>query len=247
MNEAQQQQQRQAAKRAAANAAANLIRSGMTVGLGTGSTATAFVEALGARVAAGELTVRGVPTSQASETLARRLGIETVPLGWESRPDITVDGADEIGPGLNLIKGGGGALVREKLVAAASRELIVIADASKEVPRLGAFPLPMAVFPFGWETACRQLTERFAVPASLRRQREPDGEPVITDDGLYLIDMSFGIIDDPERLQAQLREIVGVAEVGLFVGLATRAIVGQDDGRVVFSGSRRGTGSLLMP
>lgn len=224
MNEAEQK----AAKGAAANAAARLIQPGMTVGLGSGSTASLFVEALAERVREGGLTIRGVPTSRAAGDLARHLGVEVVPLSRTSRPDLTVDGADEIDPALNLIKGGGGALVQEKLVAVASRQFVVVADASKAVPTLGAFPLPVAILPYGWETTLERL-EAFGVPAA---RREKGGQPVVTDDGLYLVDMRFGTIADAGALEGELKRLVGVVEVGLFVGLATRALLGHADGRV---------------
>ncbi|MBC8102022.1 MAG: ribose-5-phosphate isomerase RpiA [Cytophagales bacterium] len=217
-------------KAAAGRAAARLVEDGMTVGLGTGSTASCFVEALAARVREEGLTIRGVPTSQAAERLARQSGIPLFPLTETTRPDLTIDGADEADSFLNLIKGGGGALVREKLVAASSGAMIVVADESKLVATLGAFPLPVAIIPTGWETTRARIEKVFPqVPVTLRLA--PGGSPTITDDGLHLLDLHFGpTITDPERLQAQLRAVVGVAEVGLFVGIASRMIVGRPDG-----------------
>ncbi len=221
----------EAAKRAAGDAAAARVESGMVVGIGTGSTAKFFTEALAHRVATEGLKVRGVPTSRQSRALAEQLGIPLVPLTKAACPDLTVDGADEFDPALNLIKGGGGALVQEKLVAVSSREMIVIADESKAVATLGAFPLPVAVVPFGWETTRERLIERFGVEADLRQNRDGHG-PFVTDDGLYVVDLRFGSIPDPAELESRIRGVTGVAEVGLFVGVASRVLVGAEDGTV---------------
>lgn len=218
-----------AAKRAAARAAAALVEPGMTVGLGSGSTAALFIEALAERIRREGLVFRGVPTSRAAEDLARRLGMDVVPLARDTRPDLTIDGADEVDSNLALIKGGGGALVQEKIVAVSSRRFVVVADTSKAVERLGAFPLPVAVVPFGWETTVGRLEDAFGVPAT---RREKEGAPVVTDDGLNLIDLRFGVISDPEALERGIKEIVGVVEVGLFVGLASRVLLGRSDGSV---------------
>lgn len=217
-------------KRASGRAAAQLIEDGMTVGLGTGSTASCFIEALAGRIEDEGLRIRGVPTSNAAEQLARKHGIPVFPLGQGTRPDLTVDGADETDARLNLIKGGGAALVQEKLVAASSGAMIVIADESKLVATLGAFPLPVAIIPFGWETTLQRIRKAFPhVDAALRLSG--DGSPLVTDDGLHIFDLPFGpAIRDPAALQAQLRAIVGVAEVGLFVGIASRVIIGRSDG-----------------
>ena len=218
-----------AAKRAAAHAAAQLVRTDTLVGIGTGSTAKFFVEALAARIHTDGLRVRGVPTSRQAQALAQERGIVTVPLTAATRPDLTVDGADEVDAHLNLIKGGGGALVQEKLVAVSSREMVVIADESKSSALLGKFALPVAVVPFGWETTNERLIARFAVPTALRQNRDGHG-PFVTDDGLYVIDLRFGTIPDPAALERELRSVVGVAEVGLFVGVASRVIFGAADG-----------------
>ena len=220
----------EAAKRAAAHAAARLVEPNMTVGLGTGSTAALFIEALAERVRRENLSVRGVPTSAAGAGLAGRVGLDLVPLGQNTRPDLTVDGADEVDPNLALIKGGGGALVREKLVAVSSRRFVVIADESKTVATLGAFPLPVAVLPFGWQTTQTRIEDGFGVRVALR---ERDGAPFVTDDGLYLLDLHFGpVIADAGDLEARLKAVVGVAEVGLFVGVANAALFGSPDGSV---------------
>ena len=219
-----------AAKRAAAAAAARLVEPNMTVGLGTGSTAALFIEALAERVRRENLSVRGVPTSAAGSGLAARLGLDLVALGQNTRPDLTVDGADEVDPSLSLIKGGGGALVREKLVAVSSRRFVVIVDENKAVTTLGAFPLPVAILPFGWETTRARIQDGFGVRVALR---ERDGAPFVTDDGLYLLDLHVGpAIADPGDLEARLKTVVGVAEVGLFVGVASVALFGSADGSV---------------
>jgi len=222
----------EAAKQAAARAAATLVQDGMIVGLGTGTTAVFFVEALAARVRQEGLTnVRGVPTSRASEELAARHDLPIVPLTPATRPDLTVDGADEVErESLALIKGNGGALVREKLVAVAARRFVVIADASKLVAHLGAFALPVAVLPFGWETTRARIEN--AVPGVTPRLREKDGAPFVTDDGLYVFDLPLGYVEDPAATEARLKSLVGVAEVGLFVGVAHEVLLGQADGSV---------------
>ena len=235
-------------KRAAAEAAARLVVDGMQVGLGTGSTAALFVDALGRRVADG-LRIVGVATSEATHWQASGLGIPLSTL--EERPalDLTVDGADEIGPDLVLIKGGGGALLREKLVAAASRRMIVIADASKRVPRLGRFPLPIEVVPFGFETTRRRLSaflEREAGgPIELSLRRGPDGSPFVTDGQHWIVDARMGTIADPAALAAGLEGILGVVEHGLFVGMADTALIGTQDGVIeVTTGRETGRGDV---
>lgn len=219
----------EAGKRAAAQAAVGLIESGMTVGLGSGTTSRLFIEALGARVRAEHLQIRGVPTSRAAEAQARALGIPVVELTRNTVPDLAIDGADEVDPRLNLIKGGGGALVQEKLVAVSARDFVVIADSSKAVAVLGKFPLPVAIIPFGWETTLGRLEQEFVVPAA-RRLR--DDQPLVTDDGMYLIDLQFGRIPDPEELENRLERIVGVIDIGLFIAIPSRVLYGYADGRV---------------
>jgi ribose 5-phosphate isomerase A len=217
-------------KRAAGEVAAKLVHDGMVVGIGTGSTVAFFIEALGRRIQSEGLKVRGIPTSEATVAHASRFGIPLVPLTPQTRPDLTIDGADEANPRLDLIKGGGGALLREKLVAAASREMVVIADASKCVAHLGAFPLPVAVVPFAAATLAAQLKEEFEVIPRLRLLA--DGEPFITDDGLYILDLPFGIIKRPAILDKRLKILPGVVETGIFINLAARMIVGHPDGHV---------------
>jgi len=221
-------------KRAAGEAAASLVETGMTVGLGTGSTAAFFVQALGRRVAGEGLKIRAVSTSQATEALAASLGITLLDLNDAPEIDLTVDGADEIGPGLSLIKGGGAALLREKLVWEASRRCVVIADAAKRVKTLGAFALPVEVVAFGHKTTARRLFDALAecdlgAAPSLRVR---DGDAVRTDNGGVIYDIACGAIPDPSMLADALKAVTGVVEHGLFLDLADEALVGQADGSV---------------
>jgi len=209
-------------KRLAAEAATEMVADGMTIGLGTGSTAAHAVRKLGARVRGG-LRIRAVPTSKATAELARAEGIPLVDFAQVTALDLTLDGADEFDPALNLIKGGGGALFREKIVAAASAELVVFADSSKQVPVLGRFPLPVEVNPFGWQVAAKKL-EALGAPVTLRMAGDA---PFQTDNGGYILDCAFGKIPDPRALHEAVRAIVGVTECGLFVGLAKRVYLGR--------------------
>jgi ribose 5-phosphate isomerase A len=219
-------------KHAAAVQAIALVQPGMRLGLGTGTTARHFIELLGERVRGG-LHVTAVPTSVATFTLANKAGIPLATLDETPDLDLTVDGADEIGPGLTLMKGGGGALLWEKIVAAASARMVVIADDSKWVPALGRFPLPIDVVPFG-VAATRRAVEKAAAacgcPGPAVQRLTPEGHPFITDGGHLLLDASLGRIPDPGALAARLSEIPGVAEHGLFIGLASAAIVAGPDG-----------------
>ena len=217
-------------KRAAGEGAAALVQEGMTVGLGTGTTAAWFVRALGAR----KLNVRGVPTSEATAALAASLGIALLDLDQAGTIDLTVDGADEIGPGLALIKGAGAALLREKLVWEASARCVVIADASKTPGRFGRFPLSIEVVTFGHVTTAKRIDGvlsdlGIAARATLRMR---DGAPVRTDGGNLIYDAACGAIDDPASLARALKQLTGVVEHGLFLGLAERALIGTDDGVV---------------
>jgi ribose 5-phosphate isomerase A len=218
-------------KRRAAAAALDYVEDGMRLGLGTGSTAAEFVRLLGRRVAEG-LAVTGVATSLATERLARESGIPLTTLDETPELDLDVDGADEIGPDLGLIKGGGGALLREKIVANASARMIVVADASKKVAELGAFPLPIEVVAFGL-TATAIAIEQAAVELGLSGAidlRRRDGEPFVTDSGNRILDASFGRIPDPEELALRLASIPGVVEHGLFLGFADLALLASPDG-----------------
>ena len=218
-------------KRLAAEKALEFVRPGMKLGLGTGSTAAQFVDALGASVKSG-LTVVGVPTSEATRVQAERLGIPLTTLEETPELDLTVDGADELDGELNLIKGGGGALLREKIVAASSKRMIVIADASKRVAKLGAFPLPVEVVPFGLgstrirlEASCKALGLSGSITL-----RHRNGTIFVTDEGHYILDCAFGAIDDPARLAATLSLLPGVVDHGLFIGLASAAILAGASG-----------------
>jgi ribose 5-phosphate isomerase A len=212
-------------KQRAAAAALAYVEPGMKLGLGTGSTASRFVDLLGRKVAAG-LKVIGVPTSEATRVQAQRLGVPLTTLDETPELDLTVDGADEIDGGLRLIKGGGGALLREKIVAASSRAMLVIVDASKKVAQLGAFPLPIEVVPFGLASTQARL-DRVCAGLGLSGEiklRRRGTEVFVTDGGHYILDAAFGAIPDPERLAAHLA-IPGVVEHGLFLGLASFALV----------------------
>jgi ribose 5-phosphate isomerase A len=219
-------------KREAAARAIDFVRSGMRLGLGTGSTAQHFVELLAERVRAG-LDVIAVPTSEATRAQAARLGITLASLDDVPELDLTVDGADEIAPDLTLIKGGGGALLREKIVAAASARMIVIADDSKYVDVLGRFPLPIEITPFG-AAATRRAVEIAAAragsagPAQLRGDR--DGHAFVTDGGHWLLDAQLSRITDPVALASRLAAVPGVMEHGLFIGLAQTAILAGPKG-----------------
>lgn len=207
--------------------AAEFVEDGMRVGLGTGSTAYWLVERLGERVRAG-LRVRCVPTSRRTEEQARALGIPLVTLGEVVELDIAIDGADEIGPELALIKGGGGALLREKLVASAARRFVVIADLSKRVEVLGRFPLPVEVVQFGWELTARRVAAVTEVEPV--RRREANGAPFVTDNGNYILDCHCGEIPNPARTERELKSLAGVVESGLFVGMADTAVLADEEG-----------------
>ena len=219
-------------KRAAAARAIEFVRPGMRLGLGTGSTAHAFIELLGERVRGG-LKIVAVPTSEATRDHAVRLGVPLTTLDDTPELDLTIDGADEIAPDLTLIKGGGGALLREKIVASASAEMLVIADESKWVPVLGRFPLPIEILPFG-ATATRRAVEAAAAaagcpgPAALRPGA--GGHAFVTDGGHWLLDAQLRRIADPQDLARRLSAIPGVMEHGLFIGLAGTAILAGPDG-----------------
>lgn len=215
-------------KRAAGEAAAALVKSGMVVGLGTGSTAVWFVRALAER----RLDIVGVPTSNATAELARSLGIAVQSLDQTRNIDLTVDGADEIGPALSLIKGGGAALLREKLVWEASKRCVVIAEAAKRVPALGKFPLPIEVVAFGHVSTMARICDALAECdlGVAPRMRIRDGAPVVTDNGNLIYDAACGRIEEPATLAAALKSVTGVVDHGLFLDLADLALVGTPDG-----------------
>jgi ribose 5-phosphate isomerase A len=219
-------------KRAAAAAALELVRPGMKLGLGTGSTAAFFVELLGEKVKAG-LDVVGVPTSEATRGLAKHAGISLTTLEETPELDLTVDGADEVDGQLRLIKGGGAALLREKIVANASKRMVVIADAGKKVAMLGAFPLPIEVIQFGLkatERAVVKAVEAAGCKGEIKLRLRSDGHALVTDSGHFILDASLGRIPDPEALADGLAAVPGVVEHGLFIGLASEAFIAGPSG-----------------
>lgn len=215
-------------KAAAAAVAAALVEDGMIVGLGSGSTAALAVSILGRRVSDG-LRIIGIPTSEQTDREARRLGIPLSTLAEHDHIDVTIDGADQVEVGrLNLLKGRGGALLREKIIASASEQLIIVIDETKLVDRLGVQgSVAVEVVPFAWHATARKLQ---GLGASLARRTTREGQPFITDGGHYILDCAFGAIDDPEHLQRQLDGTIGVVEHGLFLGMASRVVVGGSQG-----------------
>ncbi len=220
-----------ALKKQAAEAAVAEVEDGMVLGLGSGSTAELAVRALAARVTAG-LRVSGVPTSERTAALARRIGVPLTDFAVHAQVDLTIDGADEVEPhSLTLVKGRGGALLREKIVASASRRMLVVVDGSKLVDRLGRGAVPVEVVAFGWQATLARL-EALGVRPVLRRS--PDGTPFLTDGGNHLADCAAGPIGDPAAFDSRLRTVVGLVETGLFLGLASRVIAATIDGVKVF-------------
>jgi ribose 5-phosphate isomerase A len=204
-------------KAAAARASLRFVRDGMTLGLGTGSTAAHVVRFLGERVRAG-LKIRGIPTSVHTGELAASLGIPLTTLEECQEIDVDIDGADEFDPQLHLIKGGGGALLREKIIASASRQVVIIADSSKQVAVLGKFPLPVEVIPFAQPLLARRIA---ALGATIKLRKDAKGNVFVTDEGHHILDCSFGQIADPPALARKLSDMPGVVEHGLFIGMAT--------------------------
>lgn len=210
-------------KKLAAEEAVKWIKDGMVVGLGSGSTVNWMLEKLGEKVQQG-LQITGIPSSKKTERLAKQLGIPLTDFSSVSRIDIAIDGADEVDRQFNLIKGGGGSLVREKIVDAHATEFIVIVDESKLVSTLGKFPLPVEVLPFGWELTARAIAELGCEP----KIRERNGERFISDNGNYILDCQFNSIQNPQQLHEQLKQMTGVVETGLFVQMADRIIIGKE-------------------
>jgi ribose 5-phosphate isomerase A len=207
-------------KEAAARASLHYVKDGQVVGLGTGSTATYFIRLLAEKVKAG-LRVRGIPTSERSRELASSMGVPLTALDECQDIAVTVDGADEVDPQLRLIKGGGGALLHEKIVASATRQLVIVADASKRVPTLGRFPLPVEVIKFAQAMVAKKIA---ALGAQVSLRRRPDGSPFLTDENNYILDCSFGQIADPDGLARRLSDMPGIVEHGLFIGMASTVI-----------------------
>jgi ribose 5-phosphate isomerase A len=204
-------------KEAAARASLRFVKDGQVVGLGTGSTAAYFIRLLAEEVKRG-LRVRGIPTSDRSRELAENLGIPLTTLDECQEIGVTVDGADEVDPQLRLIKGGGGAMLREKIVASATKQLVIVADASKQVPMLGKFPLPVEVIRFAQSLVAKRIT---ALGAAVSVRKNADGTPYVTDENNYILDCRFGQIRDADTLARQLSEMPGVVEHGLFIGMAS--------------------------
>jgi ribose 5-phosphate isomerase A len=226
-------------KRAAARAALHFVRPGMKLGLGTGSTAKHFIDCIGDMVKAG-FEVLCVPTSEATRQQAQALSIPLTTLDETPHLDLTVDGADEIDDDLTLIKGGGGALLREKIVASSSAKMVVIADSSKKVARLGAFPLPVEAVSFGLRATAMKV-ERGARWAGCNGPitiRVRDGKPFVTENGNLILDCAFGTIPDPQKLASALSLIPGVVEHGLFIRMASAAILGGDKGPQIIEARR---------
>jgi ribose 5-phosphate isomerase A len=215
-----------AAKRTAARRALEFVEDGMSLGLGSGTTSAIFIRELGERVGQG-LRVRGIATSGASQLLAESLSIPITT--FEECPvlDLAIDGADEVGPGLALIKGGGGALLREKIVESAARRFIVVADSSKLVGTLGRFPLPVEVIPMALPIVARRLA---ALGLNPKLRHHPDGSLYVTDENNVLLDCACGSIPDPAKTAADIRSIIGVVEHGLFLNMASMALIAGEDG-----------------
>ena len=223
------------AKFVAAKRSVDFVEDGMRVGLGTGSTAAWMVRCLGERVQDEGLKITGVPTSSRTADLAREVGINIVSLDEAKWLDLTIDGADEFDPDLSLIKGGGGALLQEKIVATASDRMIVISDVAKEVATLGAFPLPVEVVPFGWPTTKALIEETLIGLDVLGRNttlRMNGANPYVTDEGNHIVDLHLNRIGDARQLALVLNQIPGVVENGLFIDICDIVIIGHGDGRV---------------
>ncbi|MCT4555612.1 MAG: ribose-5-phosphate isomerase RpiA [Pelagimonas sp.] len=232
------------AKFVAARRAADLVEEGMRVGLGTGSTAAWMVRCLAERVREEGLRFRGVPTSRRTAELARDLGIDVITLDEARWLDLTIDGADEFDPDLNLIKGGGGALLQEKIVATASDQMVVITDAAKEVEHLGAFPLPVEIIPFGWPTTQALIEELLVSMDVMGRKsalRMNGDRAYVTDEGNHILDLHLSRIGNARQLAMVLNQIPGVVENGLFIDICDQVIIGYGDGRVETRDINEGT------
>ena len=232
------------AKFVAAKRAAEFVEQGMRVGLGTGSTAAWLVRCLGELMREEGLRFKGVPTLTRTAELARELGLDVISLDEAKWLDLTIDGADEFDGELNLIKGGGGALLQEKIVATASDRMVVIADAAKEVGTLGAFPLPLEVIPFGWQTTQALVEETLVAMDVLGAQsslRMNGTTPYITDEGNHILDLHLQRIGNPRQLAMVLNQMPGVVENGLFIDICDTVVIGHGDGRVVVRDINEGT------
>jgi len=213
----------EAEKEAAARASLKYVHDGQIVGLGTGSTATIAIRYLGERVRDG-LKIRGIPTSLASRDLAIQLGIPLTNFDEVQEIDVTIDGADEFDPALNLIKGGGGAMLREKIVASATKELVIVTDSTKQVPLLGKFPVPVEVIGFAEALIVKKIAE---LGASVAQRKDGSGKPYVTDEGHHILDCCFGQIPDPAAMARNLSDTPGIVEHGLFVGMASVVLMAE--------------------
>ncbi len=224
-------------KENAADAAMDYVEDGMTIGLGTGSTAKFFVENLAEEIADG-LMIKGVPTSEQTRQLAESLGVPLIDIEQVDRIHLTVDGADEVDASAQLIKGGGAALLREKIIANASDLMVVIADPSKQVEMLGQFPLPVEVTPFGYTITAKQVYDALCRAGVLKPRIDvragPDHQPLVTDGGNFILDCQCGIIPDAPKAAALLAHVPGVVEHGLFITNCRVVIIGSEDGATVF-------------
>lgn len=226
MNAPTIKEQLESEKEVVARTAVRFVKSGMKVGLGSGSTSSQFIHLLGERVRRGELSVEALAASKQSEALAKEVGIPLIEVRRGLRLDLAVDSADEIGPDLTLIKGGGGAHLREKVVAAATDYFLVIADSSKPVKQLGTFPVPLEVVPFAMPWVMDRIESLGATPV-LRLDRESRSRPYLTDQHNYILDCQFQAIDRPAQLASELEEIPGIVEHGLFIGYARAALIAR--------------------
>ena len=216
----------EAEKESAGRASVSFVREGDIVGLGTGSTAAYAVRFLAERVRAG-LNIRGIPTSMLTQQLAAGLGIPLTTLDEFQQIDVTIDGADEVDPELRLIKGGGGAFLREKIIASASRKLVIIADSTKLVSVLGKAPVPVEVIPFAQALVAKEVA---AMGAIVNARRDESGKPFITDEGHHILDCHFDGIEDPAALARSLEDTPGIVEHGLFIDMATIVLIGKKGG-----------------
>lgn len=223
-------------KEAAARSSLRFVKDGQVVGLGTGSTASHFIKLLGEQVKNG-LRVRGIPTSVRSRELAESLGIPLTTLDECQEIAVTVDGADEVDPQLSLIKGGGGALLREKIVASATRQMVVVADATKQVQKLGKFPLPVEVIKFAQTLVAKRIT---SLGAQVQLRTGSDGKPFVTDENNHILDCRFGEIRDPVALARQLSDMPGVVEHGLFIGFASVVLLARGSEIVELRAANKG-------
>ena len=213
-------------KKAVGEKAASLVKDGMKVGIGSGSTVYWLIRALGERIQQEGIHIEGIPSSIQTEEWAKEFGVPLTDFATTKELDLTIDGSDEVDPDFQLIKGGGAALFREKIIAQAAKELIIIVDQSKLVEQLGAYALPVEILPFAWERTAYEIEKLGCVPVL----RLKEGKPLVTDNGNYIVDCPFEKIKNPAELDQKLQKIVGVVETGLFINMATSVIIGSPEG-----------------